>query len=57
MQTRTYPRTTNEAFHKTAEYGCAIEKPSRRTADTAVNVVLCVAIVAVILSICFQGAV
>lgn len=28
MQTRSYPRTLNEAFRNTAEYGCAIERPA-----------------------------
>lgn len=27
MQTRRYPRTLNEAFTRTAEYGAAIERP------------------------------
>lgn len=27
MNTRTFPRTTNEAFRNTAEYGAAIERP------------------------------
>lgn len=30
MQTRKHPRTLNEAFPRTAEYGCAIERPSKR---------------------------
>lgn len=29
MNTRKYPRTMNEAFTKTAEYGAAIERPAR----------------------------
>ena len=29
MNTRRYSRTLNEAFHNTAEYGAAIERPSR----------------------------
>lgn len=28
MNTRTYPRTLNQAFPKTAEYGAAIERPA-----------------------------
>lgn len=30
MSTRRHPRTTNEAFHRTADYGCAIEKPREK---------------------------
>lgn len=37
MNTRRYPRTTNEAFQRTAEYGCAIERPLT-TGDKAVTV-------------------
>lgn len=28
MNTRTFPRTMNQAFPRTAEYGCAIERPA-----------------------------
>ena len=34
--TRRYPRTTQEAFHHTAEYGCAIERPLPLFARTPV---------------------
>lgn len=37
MNTRRYPRTMNEAFQRTAEYGCAIERPLT-TGDRAVTV-------------------
>lgn len=39
MNTRRYPRTTNEAFMNTPEYGCAIEKPYHR-GDRAVAIAL-----------------
>ena len=39
MNTRRYPRTMNEAFSRTAEYGCAIEKPYHR-GDRAVAIAL-----------------
>jgi hypothetical protein len=29
MNSRKFPRTLDEAFPKTAEYGCAIERPHR----------------------------
>lgn len=29
MNTRRYPRTTNEAFHRTVEYASALERPTR----------------------------
>ena len=47
---RTYPRTLNDAF-KGPDYACAIER--RRPADLAVNWTLAVAVIAVILAICF----
>lgn len=34
MNARKFARTTNEAFPHGAEYGCAIERPSPRLADT-----------------------
>jgi len=39
MNTRRYPRTTNEAFTRTAEYGCAIERPCN-SGDRAVAIAL-----------------
>ena len=51
MNTRTYPRTLNEAFPKTADYGCAITR--KRPADRAVNWTLALAVVAIILALCF----
>lgn len=57
MNTRMFPRTTNEAFQHTADYASSIEKPPSRAAETAVKWALFAGIVAVILSICFQGAV
>ena len=51
MNTRQFPRTTNEAFPKTANYGCAIERT--RPADRAVNWALFVGAIAVILAIRF----
>jgi hypothetical protein len=29
MNTRKYPRTMNEAFPKTVEYACSIDRPGR----------------------------
>ena len=53
--TRSYPRTMNEAFKNTAEYGCAIERPATRRAETAVKLTLWLAVLAIFLSIVFQG--
>lgn len=53
MTTRTHYRNSTLAFPKTAAYGCAIERPPSRIADRAVIWTLCVAVAAVILSICF----
>jgi len=39
-----HPRTLNEAFPKTAEYGCAIEKPARWHLDPADRLVVRTAI-------------
>jgi len=44
MNTRRYPRTTNEAFMNTPEYGCAIERPYHR-GDRAVAIALAFAAV------------
>ena len=52
--TRCYPRTSLR--QSDAAYGCAIERPPARIADRAVTLVLWVAVVTIILSICFQGA-
>lgn len=55
MNTRKYPRTLNEAFSRTAEYGAAIEKPAKTpTATKAVNIALAVGVIAIIFSLCFQ---
>lgn len=53
---RTHYRNSVLAFPKTADYGCAIERPPTRIADRAVTITLVIAVVVVILSICFQGA-
>ena len=52
MNTRTYPRTLNEAFPNTAEYGAAIERPAPMfarspLASAAVAIVLIFAVVTV----------
>lgn len=41
MNTRQYPRTLHQAFPKTADYGCAIERPHPRF-WTPIRVVLTV---------------
>ena len=51
MNSRTYPRTLNQAFPKTANYGCSIERA--RPADRAVNWTLAAAVIVIILAICF----
>ena len=57
MNTRTFPRTLNQAFPRTAEYGAAIERPApmfarSRTASSSVGWGLAIAatVVALILS-------
>lgn len=52
MNTRTYPRTLNQAFPRTAEYGAAIERPTPmfardKSASAAIAVVLIFAVVTV----------
>jgi hypothetical protein len=44
MNTRSYPRTLNEAFPHTADYACAVERP--REIDWQDRVVLWACIVA-----------
>lgn len=48
MNTRTYPRTMNEAFQRTTEYACAVERPVDKE-DRAVLWGCAVAAVVVIL--------
>lgn len=52
MNTRRFPRTMNEAFRQTVEYGAAIELPAPKT--WVVTYALCFA--GVVLSLLFQGA-
>lgn len=52
MNTRTYPRTLNEAFPRTAAYGAAIERPAplfarTRWASAAVAVAMCAGLLAI----------
>ena len=51
MNTRTHYRNSTLAFPKTADYGCAITR--KRPVDRAVNWTLAVAVVAIILAVCF----
>lgn len=48
MNTRKYPRTLNEAFPRTAEYACTIERPARYALRTwprvLVAIVVCVGV-------------
>ena len=48
MNTRKYPRTMNEAFPRTVEYACAIDRPTRYRLNTwprvLVAIVVCVGI-------------
>ena len=37
MNSRSYHRNSVMAFPKTAAYGCAIERPAKRTADKVVG--------------------
>ena len=37
MNSRSYHRNSVMAFPKTAAYGCAIERPAKRTADRVVG--------------------
>ena len=51
MNTRTRYRNSTLAFSKAVDYGCAITRT--RPADRAVNWMLAVAIVAIVLAVCF----
>lgn len=55
MNTRTYPRSTMQAFPKTCEHACAIERPASRLADRCVTFTLWMAVVVIVLSIAFVG--
>ena len=56
MNTRTHYRNSMLAFPKTADYGCAIERPPKRTADRAIAICLWLGAIAIVLSLLFQGA-
>ena len=43
MNTRKYPRTMNEAFPRTVEYACAIDKPGRYALRTWPRIIVAVA--------------
>ena len=55
MTERKYPRTINEAFPNTMEYGAAIEKPYRglRLVDKVIMAVSIAALVVVALDVFF----
>lgn len=42
MNTRQYPRTLNEAFPKTADYACAVERRREEFRWTPIRVALCI---------------
>ena len=53
---RTYPRTTRDAFRNTCEHACAIERPARITwAERCVKLALWLSVVAIVVSVLFQG--
>ena len=54
MNTRTYPRTLNEAFPRTVEYACAVERPSDR-ADRIVMWGCGIAAIALLLVLLLEG--
>ena len=49
MQTRTYPRTTAEAF-KGLDYACAVERPAPRPYPRTLWVVMVIGFIAAVLS-------
>ena len=55
MTERKYPRTLNEAFHNTMEYGAAIEKPYNglHLVDKVIITVRVLALVVVALDVFF----
>ena len=55
MTERKYPRTINEAFHNTMEYGAAIEKPYHglKLVDKVMILVSIAALVVVFLDVFF----
>ena len=55
MTERKYPRTINEAFHNTVEYGAAIEKPCKRfnTVDKVMIAVSVLSLIVVALDLFF----
>lgn len=55
MTERKYPRTINEAFHNTVEYGAAIEKPYKglKLVDKVMIAVSLIGLVVVALDLFF----
>lgn len=55
MNTRKYPRTLNEAFPHGAEYGCAIERPTRsgRAFGAVWNFLASVGVLSAFVALCF----
>ncbi len=51
MNTRRYPRTLNEAFPRTAEYGCAIERTTRFNYGLNARVIMVVLVCLVLMAV------
>lgn len=51
MNTRRHPRTIKEAFPKTAEYGCAIERPYKCSVWRRLGTIALLAVVALPMSV------
>jgi len=52
MNTRMYPRTLNEAFPKTADYACSVERPFDRQDRIVLKACAFVALVWIIVEVC-----
>lgn len=56
MNTRKYPRTLNEAFPRTAEYACAVDRPARyglRSWPRVVVAIVCCVAITLLLGMAF----
>lgn len=55
MNTRKYPRTMQEAFPRTVEYACAVDRPARHSLSSWPRIIVAIVVCAGI-TMLFAGA-
>lgn len=59
MNPRRHPRTLNEAFPRTAEYACALDRPARyslRTWPRVILAIVCCVVITLMIAAAFPTA-